>query len=107
MAEFFDYDPVTGLEEYFEYEQDTGKINIHYRQDCTAIVDYAKSLANWSMTDGGIKRDWWQYATIPAVVQMEMMKKGIDLRDKNATKRIVKEINTNYPWLKTTQKHHA
>lgn len=107
MAEFFDYDPVTGVAEYFEYDHLNKTVTINYRQDVEPIIDYCKTLANQSMTDDGIKKDWWQYCIIPPVVDMALMKKGIDIKDPNATKKIIKEINTNYPWLKTTQKHHA
>lgn len=107
MAEFFDYDPLTGVAEYFDYDAEKKQFSIHYRQDVEPLLNYTKALANQSLTDGGIKKDWWQYAIIPPVVYMGLMKKGIDPADPTHTKKLLREINSNYPYLKTTQKTHA
>ena len=55
----------------------------------------------------GVKESWVHYASIPPVVEMELKKKGIDIYNKHQTKELLKEINTNYPWLKTTTKKHG
>lgn len=104
MAEWFDYDPVTGVTEYFDQNPVTGEVSIRYEQDVSGFLDYTKHLRNTGATDGGIKEEWWLWASVPTVVQMEMMKKGIEPRD---FKAVAREINTNYPFLKTTTKHHA
>lgn len=103
--EFFDYDPFTGLEEYIE-EVD-GKIHLTFEQDVSPILDYTKALANEGHTEGNFRGEGWLYAVIPAVVQMDLMRKGINITDQNHTKRVVDEINQNYPLLKTTHRHHA
>jgi hypothetical protein len=104
MAEFLDFDPHTGIAHYFSHDEMTNESKIHYVQDVQPIVDYAKSLANKGGTDKGIKAGWWKYAIIPAIVQVQLKQKGIDLNDPGSTKRIIEEINTNYPHLKCTQK---
>jgi hypothetical protein len=40
-------------------------------------------------------------------VEMELKKKGIDIYNPNQTKELLKEINTNYPYLKATIAKHG
>ena len=35
-----------------------------------------------------------------------MLQKGIKMFDPNHAKEVFREVNTNYPYLKTTHKHH-
>ena len=105
-GEFFDYDPVTGLTEYYEETAD-GQIQIHTYQDVQPVIDYCKALANEGTPDANFRKEGWLYAVIPAIVVGQLMKKGISIYEPNDTKRVVDEINSNYPWLKTTHRHHA
>lgn len=107
MADFLDYDPVTGIRHDLEYDEMTGEARITYTQDVEHVLEYTKRLANDGLTDGGIKKGWWLYAKIPPIVQIQMRAKGIDIMDPNATNRIIQEINTHYPMLKTTQKNEG
>lgn len=109
MAEFFDYNPDTGVTEMFEYDPITDKVHIHHTQDVQPLIDYARALRNDSMTDKGIKNSWWRYAVLPATVQMELRKKGINIfsKDPKDRKRLFREINENYPYLKLTDKVHT
>lgn len=108
MPILFDYDPVTGLRETFDYDPINDQVLIRTEEDVSPLLDRLKALRNEDeYTRQGIKGDWWHYCTIPATVEMELRKKGIDIYDKNATKAILKEINQNYPWLKATTKRHA
>lgn len=107
MSEFLDYDPVTGITHYFDHDEMTNESRITYVQDVESLLDYNKSLANASATDGGIKKGWWLYAKIPPIVQIKLRSKGIDINDPNATKRIIQEINEHYPALKVTQKNDS
>ena len=104
-GDFFDYDPVTGIAEY--YEEVDGKIHIHTYQDVQPFIDAAKRIANSGSSDEGWRKNGAaMYAVIPQVVQGQMLAKGINFMDPNQVGAVVKEINTNYPWLKTTHKHH-
>ena len=77
-------------------------------QDPTALVEQLKQARNnpdaWAK---GMKESWVHYASIPPIIEMQLKAKGIDIYNKDQTKELLKEINTNYPWLKTTTKHHG
>ena len=105
MSEFLDYDPITGVTHWFDHDELTNETRITSTQDVEPLLDYNKRLANEGATDGGIKKGWWLYAKIPPIVMLKLRAKGIDLQDPKATKRIIQEINENYPALKVTQKH--
>lgn len=108
MAILFDYDPVTGIRETFDYDPIRDTVTITMSEDVTPILDRLKALRNdEDYSRQGIKGEWWHYCTIPATVETALRNKGIDIYDKNATKAILKEINMNFPWLKATDKRHA
>lgn len=105
-GEFFDYDSLTGLTEYYEETPD-GKTHIHTYQDVGPILDHCKALANEGLTDDAwTKQGVAVYAKLPLVVLGQMAKKGIRFFDPNHVGKVVQEVNENYPWLKTTYKHH-
>jgi hypothetical protein len=104
--EFFDYDPLTGVREDIAFED--GKIHIRQTQDVQPILDFAKKIQNAGLADEQWKKhDAAVYAFLPAVVLGAMAKKGIRFLDPNHVGAVLNEINTNYPWLKTTTKTHT
>jgi hypothetical protein len=107
MSEFFEYCPHTGVRTDFEYNEITGDVTLHRSQDVSALLDYNKALANAGATDKGIKNSWWLYAKIPAIFTLKMRAKGINVEDGRHIDRVIQEINTNYPYLKTTQKNEG
>jgi hypothetical protein len=107
MPEFFDYDPLTGVRTDFDYDEITGDVTLHHSQDVSALLDYNKALANSGATDKGIKESWWLYAKIPPIFILKMRSKGINIEDGRHIDRMIAEINTNYPYLKTTQKNEG
>lgn len=106
MAKFVDYDPDRGVETLEDsYE---GRLQIHYRQDVEPVLERNKMLRNDGLTDHGIKNDLWLYASIPPVIILEMrFKHGVDIFKRDHMKRAFELINREYPYLKTTEKHHA
>jgi hypothetical protein len=105
-GDFFDYDPITGLEERYEETSD-GMISIHTYQDVEPLIDHCKALSNEGLPDEAWKQQGVAvYAKLPLVVLGQMAKKGIRFMDPNHIGRVVQEVNQNYPWLKTTTKHH-
>jgi hypothetical protein len=103
--EFFDYDPLTGVKESLSWED--GKLHIQYEQDVEPILDYAKAIQNQGLADDNWRKNGiTTYAVLPATVLHAMMKKGIKFLDPNDIGKVLDEINTNYPMLKTTSKTH-
>jgi hypothetical protein len=105
MPRFFDYNPDNGT--WIEDETDAdGNLTFKTWQDVQPILDRTKEKRNSGQVDKGIKRGFWHYATIPPVVEMELRQKGIKIGNPNQTKELLKEINTNYPYLKNTDLTH-
>lgn len=108
MADFLDYDPHSGITHWFEHDELTNQTKITYTQDIEPLLEYNKTLANDPRNfERGVKKGWWLYAKIPAIVQVKMHAKGIDINDPTATKRIIQEINEHYPALKCTSKNDS
>lgn len=110
MKRVLDHDPVTGVTEWFEYDPVSENTTIWSEQpdrNIRAFVDNVTRQRNDDeKTRRGIKNDWWKYASLPPIVIMELRNKGIDVFNKDHTKALLKEINTNYPSLKATTKWH-
>ena len=106
MPRLFDINKDTGITQYFEYDPASDTINITSTQEVSDILDHAKQLREQAKVKGQVET-WSHYATIPTIVELELLKKGLKLSDKNDMPAIIKEIEVNYPYLKTTTKRHA
>lgn len=107
MPDFFEYDPLTGVRTDFDYDEQTGNVILQRSQDVSALLDYNAALRNAGATDKGIKESWWLYAKIPPIFMLKMRAKGINVEDGRHMDRVLAEINTNFPHLKTTQKNEG
>lgn len=106
-GEFLDYDPVTGISEFYEETPD-GKGHIHTYQDVEPYLDRAARLRNEGATDEVFKRDGVaMYADLPLTIVGQMLKDGINIFDQNDMPKVIQEIETKYSRFKTTYKHHA
>ena len=107
MSILFDIDAESGVKTLFDYDPIRDQVFLTYEQDVTGFLDRMQAVRNNpELSDKGIKEDWWHYASIPEVVEIELMKKGLYLHNKDHMKAILKEINANYPYLKATDKWH-
>lgn len=105
--EFLDFDPTTGLAEYYE-ETNDGKFHIHTYQDVEPHLDQASRLRNEGATDEVFKRDGVaMYANLPLSIVGQLMAKGINVFDPNDMPKVIQEIETNYSRFKTTYKTHS
>lgn len=108
MAIFFDKDPITGITQYYDYDPTTDEHLIHSVQETDSLIEKLKQARNnpdiWNK---GVKESWVHYASIPPIIEMQLKAKGIDIYNKDQTKELLKEINENYPFLKTTTKKHG
>lgn len=102
--EFFDYDSLTGVETTTAQE---GDITVVSRtQDVSGLIEKARIERDLSMHDKGIKQGFWKVATIPITVQLDLLKKGIQVpvRDNHEFRRLIRELKEHYPYLLTTDK---
>ena len=107
MPIFFDFDSETGITETFDYDPISDAVSITASQDVTAFLDHMNALRkDPSISAKGIREDWWHYCSIPPVVELHLRNKGLKLEDKNHMKAILREINTNFPYLRSTDKWH-
>lgn len=104
MSIFFDHNPTTGVTQHFDYDPIKDEIHLTHTQDVTAFLDAMKEQRLYAKT--GVET-FGHYADIPAIVEIALRKKGIRLDDKNCTKALIREIETNYPLLKATHKKHG
>lgn len=104
MAKFFDYDPITGLTEYFDHDDQSGRSLIRTVEDVEPLLERNKALARDNLADGQNSDSFKLYASIPMTVVMELRKKGIDVFKKGHEEAVFKAIEQDYPYLKTTQK---
>lgn len=108
MAEFFDYDPYTGLTRYFDYNEMTGEATIHTREDVSSLLKLCAEERNTGITDKELKKDDYlcKYARLPMTVVMSLRSKGIDVFNPDHGKAMMRELDANYSHFKTTYKHH-
>ena len=103
MAEFFEYDPLTGIRTETSFNHATGEMTLTRTADVEPVLDWAKAVSNEvGMNREDIKKGWWLYAKLPPIVILQMKAKGINVFDQNDQGRMFAEINANYPHLKTT-----
>lgn len=107
MPILFDFDPETGMREYFDYDPINDEVRITTTQDVSAFLDQMKAIRDSGFSDQKGKEEWRWYCSIPPVVELELKKKGLDLHNRDHMKAILKEINANYPYLKATEKTHC
>jgi len=103
MAEFFEVDPLTGIRTDLSWSEHEQKMTVIRSADVEPVLDWTRSMASEvGMNRPDIKEGWWLYAKLPPIVIVQMRAKGINVFDKNDQKRMFAEINSHYPWLKTT-----
>jgi len=102
MKQFLQYDPQTGLSDWFGHDDQA--IYIHQEEDVEPLLRRNAELRHTGGTDRGIKEDWWLVASIPVTVVAAMKNKGIDVFNKDHEQAVERELRTNYPYLLTTEK---
>ena len=108
MAEFFDYNPDRGTWYEADFDSDGNLRRFTTKQDIQPVIDHATRIRNSGVNDKKLKDYYFEhYAVIPAHVELAMRQKGINIYNPAQTKEVLKEINTNYPHLKTTNRTHG
>lgn len=100
-----EYDPYTGVTEINDAYDDDDFVHVRYVQDVQPLLDSTAETRNTKSADG--KRELSKYASVPVVVQYELLKKGINIFNPDHMPRVLEEINANYPNLRYTEKKHS
>lgn len=106
MQKWLEYDPLTGVQETNYASDDDNKVVVTKEQDVQPLLDRNAELRNSKATDIGIKKGLWHYASIPVTVQYELLKKGINIHRLEDHAKMFAIIESEYPYLKTTDKRH-
>jgi hypothetical protein len=105
--DLFDYDPVTGASYYFDHDESSNKTYIRTEQDVKPLLDLNMAYRNEGikkLPSGAMLR---HYASVPMTVILEMRAKGIDFYDQNDARKVIQEIEANYPLLKVDNMRHG
>lgn len=104
-----DYDPYLGITTYFDYDHGSDTTIVSTEQDVSLLLDQNKRLQNNDdYTKSGIKKEWWHYASYPAVIIQKWINEyGVNVFDENHSKKVFELTNRpEYRYLKTTTKMH-
>lgn len=104
MSTFLDYNKHRGTWYEYDYDPQEDKGIVSIKQDVQPVLDYAKEQRNSGINDK--VGDFSLYATIPAHVEVALRQRGINIHNPNHTKRLLRVINQEYPYLKATNLHH-
>jgi hypothetical protein len=107
MGKWYDYNSFNGLQETNVFDEDTGLLTVAKSEDVEPLLDRNAEIRNTRAADKGIQKGFALYCSIPMTVQYELLKKGISVLNKHHRKRLLDEINQNYPYLKVTNKTHS
>ncbi len=102
-----DYDPLTGVKTFHEYDHSSKKTYITQEQDVQKILERNKALANNSdYKRQGIKDDWYHFATVPNTVIVEWRTKyNLDISNKEDLPKIEKLLqSSDYSYLRTVNR---
>lgn len=108
MKRLVDFDPLSGIETWHEYDATNKTTRLHYvpTRDVDPSLDYLSSIANDpDASKAQIKNNWWLYAHIPDAVLLKWhAEEGIDIHD---TAAILRRVNhPDYKRLKATTLTH-
>jgi hypothetical protein len=101
-----EYDPYTGVTEINDAYDDDDYVHVRYAQDVQPLLDSTAETRNTRSADDP-KKDLHKYASVPVVVQHELLLKGINIFNPDHMPRVLEEINLHYPHLKYTEKTHS
>ena len=106
MKRLLDFNPLTGVAQYHEYDSLTKKTTIETVQNVDRYLERNKCLRDdESYSKEGIKKEWWHAASIPVVVQYKWLKDyGVDIFNKDHAQKVNKLLDSpDWRYLKTTE----
>jgi hypothetical protein len=89
-----DYDPNTGLKQWFHHDETEDRSVIEYDQDVQPILDSNKELQNHG--ENGRMGDMVHVASIPSSVQLKwLLEHGVDIMNKDHMPGVKRLLNSN------------
>ena len=101
-----EYDPYHGITATYISDDESDEIRVHREQDVKPLLDTTLETRNTKSADKPLG-DLHLYCSIPMVVCHELMQKGINVFNPEHMPQVLAEINSNYQYLKYTDKTHA
>ncbi len=103
--ELFGVDADTGVRHYTEMDVMEQAITLQYEIDAEPMVERNKIARNEGEYDKG-SEGWHKYCDVDDVLIMRMLNKGINILRPTPSdwKKFFREIETNYPFYKVTNK---
>ncbi len=106
MAEFFDYNPDTGVTYSTDFDELTGTMYVHSSQDLTPLIERNKLYKTHNANDKVMGVEFFRYASVPPTVVVSLKRRGYNLftKDQSELLKIRNILQTEYPDLITTNK---
>jgi hypothetical protein len=82
-----DYDPVTGITQWFHFDESTGDMGLQTRQDVTAVIEGTKGVFNSTDERKPWKGDVHKVASIPMVIYSELAKISNNFKDQRVVRK--------------------
>lgn len=102
--QFLDFDPMSGLRSFHEYDEASDTTIISYDQPNEgAILDRNKALANEGAAHYKNDKEFWHAAHVPNIVISKWLtEEGIDFYDKDHWPAVRQKLNSSeYAYLRT------
>ena len=108
MKRLLDHDPLTGVTNYFHYDEHNDISTIETVQDVDGVLDMTQRVRNDNdATKKGIKGGWWHYAHLPDIVILKMIQEdGVNPYDLNDAKKVGQLVEDKYQYCKLTSGKH-
>jgi len=89
-----DYDYLTGLRTYHEYDWKDKKTTISYEHaDVSPVIKWNQDLANAGLHERQRKKDVWHAATVPEITIIQWRLEGIDIFNEDHWPMVRKKLN--------------
>lgn len=86
-----DFDPVTGVKTFYQYDENEDRDIISYEQDVEPILDRNKAAANEATGPMG---DMVHVASIPSSIQLKwLVEHGVDIMNRDHMPRVKRLLN--------------
>jgi hypothetical protein len=91
LRRLLDYDPLSGLTTWHDYDEATDTTYLHHEQDVQPILDDNKEADNHGTHRKG---DMWHVASIPVSVQLKwFVEKGVDVLNPDHKQAVAKLLD--------------